>query len=157
MGLFLKSSLIFLIACGSLSLIACGNSGQTTNTLAPPKTVTAIDGDHDHSHDDHSNENTQVIVSGIYHLEFHPEPNNDGVNLDFHLESEVGHENIPDAKVTARVQLPNGDEKMLDLPYEAEGKHYVAFLPAQTTGRYTVTILAEINGEQVSGQFAFDQ
>ncbi len=90
-------------------------------------------------------------------LEFIAEPKDDGTNLDFHLENEESHEAIPDAKVTARVQLPNGDEKTLDLQYEAEGEQYIAFLPEQAKGRYNVTILTEINGEQVNGRFSFDK
>lgn len=157
MRLVFKSSLIFFAAFGSLSLIACGKTEQATNTSASPETVTTIDDGHDHSHHNHSDENAQVIVSAPYHLEFIAEPRDDGTNLDFHLENEESHEAIPDAKVTAIVQLPNGDEKTLDLQYEAEGEQYIAFLPEQAKDRYNVTILTEINGEQVNGRFSFDK
>ena len=162
MRLFLKSNLIFFAACGSLSLIACGNSELETNTPASsetvtPLTVTTLEDDHDHSHHDHFELNAQVILSGHYRLELVPELTDDGIILDFYLETEASNEPIPHAEVTARVQLPNGDEKMLDMLYRAEDKHYLAFLPEQAKGVYTITILTEINGEKLSGQYSVDQ
>ena len=158
MHLIFKSSLIFFIALGALSLTACGNSEQATNQSTAPKTATKIDEDRDHSHHNHSDdENAQVIVSGIYHLEFIAESKDDGTNLNFHLENEESHQPIPDAKVVARVRLPSGDEKTLDLKYEAENERYVAFLPEQAEGEYKVTILTETNGEQVNSSFSFDK
>ena len=160
MHLVFKSSLILFVALGALSLIACGESEQATNTSDAPETVSTIDEEHEHSHDEHYDENAenaQVIVSGIYHLEFIAEPKDDGTNLNFHLENEESHQPIPDAKVAARVQLPNGDEKILDLQYEAERERYVAFLPEQAKGEYKVTILTETNGEQVNSSFSFDK
>ena len=160
MHLVFKSSLIFFIALGSLSLTACGNSEQATNTSDASETLTKIDEDHEHSHHEYYNENAenaQVIVSGIYHLEFIAEPKDDGTNLNFHLENEESHQPIPDAKVAAKVQLPNGDEKTLDLQYEAESERYVAFLPEQAEGEYKVTILTDIDGEQVNSGFSFDK
>ena len=97
MRLVFKSSLIFLAAFGALSLIACGKSEQATNTSDAPETVSTIDEDHEHSHDEHYDENAenaQVIVSGIYHLEFIAEPKDDGTNLNFHLENEESHQPI---------------------------------------------------------------
>ena len=155
MRLVLKASLICLAAIGTLSLIACGKPEPATNVSASPKNVTTMEDGHDHSHDHHS-EDAQVIVSGVYHLEFLTEPKDNGVNLDFHLENEDSHEVISGAKVTATVQLPSGDQKTLDLPYEADSEHYIAFLPAPAKGQYTVTILTEINDEQINGQFSFD-
>ena len=92
-----------------------------------------------------------------YHLELIEEPKDGGTNLYFHLENEETHEVIPSAKVTAMVKLPNGDEKTLDLQYEAQGENYVAFLPEQEKGRYKATILTEFNGEKVSASFYFDK
>ena len=157
MRLFLKSSLIVLTACGSVSSGACANSEPATNTSPSLETVTTLDDHHDHSHEHDSDQDPQVLISGLYHLEFIPEPTNGGINLDFHLETEVSHEVITDAKVTASVLSPTGDQYTLDLLYEADGEHYIAFLPAPVTGTYTVTFLVDVNGEQVSGQFSFDQ
>ena len=160
MHLIFKSSLIFFVALGSLSLTACGASEQATDTSDAPETVSEIDEDHDHSHQeqyDENAENAQVIVSGIYHLEFIAEPRDDGTDLNFHLENEETHEPITDAKVAARVQLPNGEEKTLDLQYNAENEQYVAFLPEQAEGEYQVTFLTEIDGEQVNSSFSFDK
>ena len=160
MHLVFKSSLIFFVALGSLSLTACGNSEQATNTSDAPETVSTIDEDHEHSHHeqyDGNAKNAQVIVSGIYHLEFIAESKDDGTNLNFHLENEETHQPITDAKVAAKVQLPNGEEKTLDLQYKTESEQYVAFLPEQANGEYQVTFLTEINGEQVNSSFSFDK
>ena len=156
MHLILKSSLICFAAFGALSLGACGKSEPTATSSAPPLVEPATTVDDDHFHDNHSEEDVQVIVSGSYHLEFVAEPKDNGVNLDFHLENEDTHQTISDAKVSATVKLPNGDQKTVDLSYEAQGDHYVAFLPSSAKGQYNVTISMEVNGEKVSGPFAFE-
>ncbi len=153
--LILKSSLILFAGFGSLSLSACGKSEPAANTPASPApVVTPVDDDH--FHDNHAGEDVQVVVSGVYHLEFVAELKDSGVNLDFHLENEDSHKSIPDAKVSATVQSPNGNETTLTLPYEAQGDHYVAFLPASEKGQYNVTILMEVNGNQVRSPFSFE-
>lgn len=156
MRLVFKSSLIFLVAFGSLFLAACGTSEPTTDTSTTPETATEIDDDHDHTHHDDSHDNAQVIISGIYHLELLAEHKDNGIDLSFHLENEESHETISNAKVKAIVKLSDGDEKMLDLPYKAKSEQYVAFLPEQAKDKYEVTILTNINGEQVNGRFSFD-
>lgn len=162
MRLVAKFSLIFLVTFGALSSTSCTRSEQATNSSTSPKTVTEIDHNHDHDHDNdghnHANENTQVILSDPYHLEFLVKHKDGGINLDFHLENEETHEVISSAKVTAKVQLPNGEEKTLELQYEPQTEHYIAFLPEQEAeGRYSVTILTDINGEQVNSNFYFDK
>lgn len=158
MHLVFKSSLIFFVSLGSLFLVACGQSEPASdNASTAPETATEIDDNHDHSHHDHSDENAQVIISGLYHLELIAEPQDNGIDLNFHLENEESHKTIPNAKVKAEVKLPNGDEKMLDLQYKAESEQYVAFLSEQAKGQYEVTILTNINGEQVNGSFSFDR
>lgn len=156
MHLVFKSSLIFFVTLGSLFIKACGTSEPTTNTSTAPETATEIDDDHDHSHHDPSHDNAQVIISGIYHLELLAKHKDNGIDLNFHLENEESHETIPNAKVKAQIKLPNGDEKTLDLQYKAESEQYVAFLPEPAKGKYEVTVLTNINGEQVNARFSFD-
>lgn len=97
----------------------------------------------------------QVIESGEYHLEFIPGAEASGTHLDFFLQKGDNHEAIPDAKVTAQVQLPDGTQQTLDLKYDAAGKHYTVLLPATASGEYKVAVLSDINGEKVNGRFTF--
>lgn len=97
----------------------------------------------------------QVVESGKYHLEFVSEPEDSGTHLDFYLQKGDNHETIPNAKVTAQIQLPDGDEKTLPLTYDAGGKHYAALLPEKASGQYQVKVTAEVNGEKVDGRFNF--
>jgi hypothetical protein len=108
---------------------------------------------------DHPSESKggQVIESGPYHLEFVSEPETDGTHMDFYLQKGDNHEAIPNAKVTAQVQLPDGTQKSLPLSYDAEGKHYTALLPGKASGEYNVAILSDVSGEKVNGRFTFNR
>ena len=85
------------------------------------------------------------------------EPKGNGINFDFHLENEVTHEPITNAKVSAVVKLPNGDEQALDFQYEAEGEHYLAFMETQIKGSYEVAVATELNDERLNTRFTFEQ
>jgi len=104
---------------------------------------------------DNSKKGGQVIESGIYHLELVPEPEENSIHLDFFLQKSDNHEAIPDAKVTAQVQMPDGTQKNLDLKYDAPEKHYTVMLPSKATGEYKVAVLSDIKGEKVNGRFSF--
>ena len=163
MHLVAKSIFIFLAACGSLSLIACGKCEHTTITSAAAEPVTAPMGDnHDSLHPGrtsiHSDiEHAQIIISDPYHLELIAESKDYGINLNFHLEDNVSHEPILGAKVAAVVHKPDGNEEMLSLQYEAEGEHYIGSLETQAKGQFRVTILTDINGDKVGANFSFDR
>lgn len=103
----------------------------------------------------HGGQGGQVIESGLYHLEFLSSAEASGTHLDFFLQKGDSHEAIPDAKVTAQVQLPDGTQQTLDLEYDAAGKHYTVLLPATASGEYKVAVLSDINGEKVNGRFTF--
>ncbi|MEG4862316.1 MULTISPECIES: hypothetical protein [unclassified Microcoleus] len=157
----LKSSLIILGSVGLLFLGACGKADQTsdTNTTPPPPpaasqpassapaTTSATKGAN----------GGQVVNSGAYHLEFVPEKEATGTHLDLYLQKGDKKEPVPDAKVTAQVQLPNGKQQTLALKYDPEGKHYAVVFPGKEPGQYPVKVNADINGEKVDGRFTFTQ
>ena len=165
----MKSIQSLLMVLGSVSLIflgACGNNNQTTNsassqTSAKPaeSTVQPTDATKTESsgHAAKPLKGGQVVESGAYHLEFVPVKENNGTHLDFYLQKGDNHEAIPNAKVTAQVQLPDGTQKALDLPYDAGGKHYAALLAEKVTGQYQVKITSDIDGTKVDGRFSFNQ
>jgi hypothetical protein len=165
----MKSIQSLLMVLGSVSLIflgACGNNNQTTNsassqTSAKPaeSTVQPTDATKTESsgHAAKPLKGGQVVESGAYHLEFVPVKENNGTHLDFYLQKGDNHEAIPNAKVTAQVQLPDGTQKALPLTYDAEGKHYAALFPEKAAGQYQVKITSDIDGKKVDGRFSFTQ
>jgi hypothetical protein len=103
----------------------------------------------------HGGQGGQIIESGPYHLELLAIKEGTGIHLDFFLQKGDNHEPIPNAKVTAQVQLPDGSQKSLDLKYDASGKHYYAVLPSTADGEYKVAILSDIKGEKVNARYSF--
>ena len=165
----MKSPKSLLMVIGSVSLFflgACGNNNQATNsdsspTSTKPAESTAQPTDaaktESSGHAAKPLKGGQVVESGPYHLEFVPVKENNGTHLDFYLQKGDNHEAIPNAKVTAQIQLPDGTQKTLDLPYDAAGKHYAALLPEKAAGQYQVKMIADVNGEKVNGRFTFNQ
>jgi len=157
----LKSSLIVLSSVGLVFLGACGNGNQAGTLESPttsPAATAAETGEPPKSeHSSEAQAGGQVVESGPYHLEFVSEPEDNGTHLDFYLQKGDNHEAIPNAKVTAQVQLPNGQQRSLPLTYDAEGKHYTAMLSEKAPGQYPVSITSDINGEKVNGRFTFSQ
>ncbi|NEU71641.1 hypothetical protein PI95_003330 [Hassallia byssoidea VB512170] len=155
-----KSKLIILGSVGLFFLQACSNANQATNTENSPTTSTSTTqssaspiatGGHGESH------GGQVVETGAYHLEFVPEKEANGTHMDFYLQKGDNHEAIPNAKVTAQVQLPDGTQKSFNLKYDTEGKHYTALLPVNATGQYQVKVTSDINGQKVDGRFNFNK
>ncbi|WP_271253842.1 hypothetical protein [Pseudanabaena sp. Chao 1811] len=101
------------------------------------------------------NQGGQVVESGAYHLELVTINEEGGVHIDLFLQNGSDHSPIPDAKVSAQVQLPNGTKKALEMPYKEDGKHYGALLSETIAGEYKVVILSEIKGEKINGRFSF--
>jgi hypothetical protein len=102
-----------------------------------------------------ANQGGQVVEVGTYHLELVAINEDGGVHIDLFLQNGSDHSPIPDAKVSAQVQLPNGTKKSLDMSYKADGKHYGTFLSETVAGEYKIVILSEIKGEKINGRFAF--
>lgn len=166
----IKSLLIVLSSVSLIFLGACSNGNQsaspdnsptstqpddsTAETSAQPTDTAKTESS---SHAAVPNQGGQVVESGPYHLEFVPEKEDNGTHLDFFLQKGDNHEAIPNAKVTAQIQLPDGTQKTLPLTYDAEGKHYTAMLPGKAPGQYQVKFSSEINGEKVDGRYSFNQ
>lgn len=153
--------LFFLGACNSgtqtttttsspaATATAEGQPAITPNSAASPdKATTAKAGSH-------GGQGGQIIESGPYHLELVTVNEADGTHIDFFFQHGDNHDPIPNAKVTAQVQLPDGSQKSLAMKYDANDKHYTAILPGQVAGDYKVAILTDINGEKVNGRFNF--
>lgn len=157
------------IALGTVSLIFLGacSSNQATNPENSPTTGTSPASSAAPSDNGATTEPSnqageakkggQVVEAGAYHLEFVPEKESNGTHLDFYLQKGDNHQAVPDAKVTAQVQSPDGTQKTLDLTYDASGKHYTALLPATAAGSYQVKMTSNVNGEKVDGRFSFTQ
>lgn len=150
--------LIFLGACSNNTHSISTNSQDTSPAQITTQTSpsTSVENAEKTNHPNQS-QGGQVIESGSYHLEFISKPENDGTHMDFYLQKGDNHAAIPNAKVTAQVQLPDGTQKSLPLTYDAEGKHYTALLPGKASGAYNVAILSDISGEKVNGRFTFNR
>lgn len=154
---------LFSLSLAFLALLgACGSGNQTTNspstnTATKPVETPIAKTSSSPSMANTSQKGAQVIESGIYHLEFVQGIEADSIHLDFFLQKGDTHEAIPDAKVTAQVQLPDGTQKTLELKYDADGKHYAGLLPSKATGEYKVAFLSDIKGEKVNGRFSFNR
>ena len=154
----IKTRLIILSSIGLIFLGACSNNTASTSTSSPsssPVEVVQSPSVSSANNQSQASKGGQVIESGVYHLEFIPEVENNGTHLDFYLQKSDNHEAIFNAKVTAQIRLPDGTQKSLSLAYDAGGKHYAALLPEKTSGEYNVAILSDISGEKVNGRFTF--
>ena len=111
-----------LLSLASLAVLtACSNNIPTTSSTTattgakPVETVKASSAPSVAKSEAKPQKGGQVIESGIYHLEFVVAPEENGIHLDFYLQKGDTHEAIPDAKVTAQVQMPDGTQKGCDL------------------------------------------
>jgi hypothetical protein len=160
-----SAGLFFLGACSNQASESSSNpSSGTTETPAktetasktetPAKTETSSEKSaHGKSH----GKNGQVVEVGKYHLELVPEKEDGTTHLDLYLQTGDKHETVPNAKVTADIQSPDGKQKTVPLTYDTEGKHYAAKLDKGISGQYQVRITANIGAEKVNGRFNFNQ
>lgn len=158
----LKFGAVAIATFGLLFLGACNLANQTTPAAENQPAVSAsptasADKTTAAKPDSHGGQGGQVIESGPYHLELLTLKEGNSTHIDFFLQKGDNHEPIPNAKVTAQVQSPDGSQKSVDMKYDADGKHYVAILPNAAPGEYKVAILTDINGEKVNGRFSFKQ
>jgi len=146
-------------------LAACSNSPTSTSpTTSPsvvttteptPQTVAKTDSKANKNPENHGkpNQGGQVVEAGAYHLELLMVKEENNIHLDFFLQTGDTHAAIPDAKVTAQVQFPDGSQKSYDLAYDAPKQHYATNLPSTASGEYKIVILTDIKGEKVNGRF----
>lgn len=162
----LKQRLKLVASLGILLLAGCSNNPPATNsamtptpTASPAQPVTQTNSNMPKeaagSNHPTTSQGGQVIESGPYHLELVTLKEAAGTHIDFYLQKGDNHQPIPNAKVTAQIQLPDGTQKTLALPYDDQGKHYAAVLPGEMAGEYKVAILSDIGGEKVNGRFTF--
>lgn len=163
---FRNSHRIFPASIGLLFLGACGGGNQATNSAGSPADSTPVNtrpstavspATKAEPGKNHGGQGGQVVESGSYHLELVTGKETTGTHLDLFLQKGDNHEPIPDAKVTAQVQLPDGTQQSLAMKYEIGEKHYTAMLSSVAAGEYKVAILSDINGEKVNGRFSFKQ
>lgn len=167
MQLKIRASAIAML--GLLFLGACSNGNPTATTTTSPAPTPAAKSQPatDSSPTAHAKKPTsaktashggqggQIIESGPYHLELLTVNEANGTHIDFFLQKGDNHTPIPNAKVTAQVQLPDGSQKALNMKYDAPGKHYYSVLPGNATGEYKVAILSDIQGEKVNARYTF--
>jgi nitrogen fixation protein FixH len=164
-----KSHLTILVGVGLLFLAACSSSTEanqnnnstflTPTTPAQPEASKPTNSTSTAAKTDHSqpSKGGQVVETGSYHLELVTQKEASGTHVDFYLLKGDAHETVPNAKVTAQIQSPDGTQKSLDFKYDPEGKHYAALFPDKTAGKYQVKMTADIGGEKVDGRFSFSQ
>ncbi len=153
----LNRSMIMVIAGISLLALSGCASGEKKVAEAPSNLVYTAPAEPAAGHDTTVNEGGQVIESGAYHIELLPVPEPDVTHLDLFLQRGDNHEAIPDAKVTAEVDLPDGTQQSLEMEYDAQGKHYAAVLSGDAAGDYKVAVLSDIAGEKVNARFNFSR
>jgi len=156
----IKSNLIVIVSVGLLFLGACGKGDQTSDTNTSPASSPVASqpaSSAPAAAPAKATKGGQVVESGAYHLEFVTEKEATGTHLDLYLQKGDKKEPVPNAKVTAQVQLPNGKQQTLALKYDAEDKHYAVVFPGKEPGQYPVKMTADINGEKVDGRFTFSQ
>ena len=156
------------IALGSAVLLFLGAfsySDHATSSESSPNTKAAelvvkpdlVSEKASASKDSQSKKGGQVVEAGAYHLELVPEKEANGTHLDLYLQRGDNHEAIPNAKVTAQVQMPDGTQKNLNFKYDASGKHYTTMVSGKTSGQYQMRVTADVNGKKVNGRFSFKQ
>jgi hypothetical protein len=153
-------ALLFLGGCSQGEKASEPNNSQTSApaasepTPSPPSAAPAATAKTDHPK---TSQGGQIVESGAYYLEFLTQKETTGTHLDFYLKKGDKREPVPDARVIAQVQLPNGKQQTLELKYDAEGKHYYGTFSGKEAGQYPVKVTANINGEKVDGRFTFTQ
>ncbi|MBF2026719.1 MAG: hypothetical protein IGS48_08135 [Oscillatoriales cyanobacterium C42_A2020_001] len=167
----LKFGTTIISAIGLTFLVACNSGNQATSPAtsaastpaetkpsiaASPAASPATNAKTGETHT-HGGQGGQVVESGPYHLELVTAKEATTTHIDFFLQKGDNHEPIPNAKVTAQVQLPDGSQKSLLMKYDAGDKHYTAILPSANSGEYKVAILTDINGEKVNARYSFKQ
>ncbi len=150
-------ALVFLGACSQNEQAANPDTSPTGEKTAPSTSPGGESKNSPSSHSDTPQKGGQVVESGAYHLQLVPEKGEKGTHLDFYLLKGEKHETVPNAKVTAQMQTPDGKQSNLNFTYDSADKHYSVLLPDKTPGQYQLKITADTSGEKVNGRFSFNQ
>ena len=160
----LKSLLLVFGSAGLLFLGACSSGGNQASAPAnspadsgSPSASSPVAQSPTSAEPEKKSAGGMVVESGAYHLELMPEKQADATHLDLSVQKGDNHEAIPNAKVTAQVQLPDGSQKTVDMTYDAAEKHYTAKVPSVASGEYKVAIQSEIGSEKVNARYNFKQ
>ncbi len=164
----MKSLKLGLIVLGSVGLLLLGACSGSSNQVKSPDNTTpaasqtkpteiAAKTEPAGGHSQSEPKGGQVVETGAYHLEFVPEKEAQGTHMDFYVLKGDNHQAVPNAKVTAQVQTPDGSQKTLNLNYDKEGKHYTVLLPGNAAGQYQVKMLVDVDGKKVDGRFNFNK
>jgi hypothetical protein len=148
----MKLTKLGILAIGSVLLLASCNGGEKKpeTPVKPETTAPATQGGD-------SIKGGQVIESGKYHLELKPEKAADKTHLDFYLKIDATQKDISDAKVSGKVQTPDGKEAPVAFTYDAKNKHYAADVPGKAAGTYNLKIDAVIGADKANGRFTFNR
>ena len=155
----LKSNLIILGSVGLLFLVACNKGAQASYTKSSPASSPVPSQPASSAPAAASGKASlgSVVEYGGYRFEFGSEKKATGTHLYLNLQKKDKEESVPNAKVTAQVELPNGKQQTLPLKYDAKGKHYAVVFPSKQPGQYPVNMTAIINGVKVDSTIIFDQ
>jgi hypothetical protein len=154
------------LTCSSLGLLVLTGCGASPTATVPTTQPTASPTSSPIASPTNSpaaagggvaNQGGMVVESGPYHLELVPGKEGSNTHLDLFVQKGDTHEAIPDAKVTAQVQLPDGSQQSVDMAYDAPAKHYAGKVPTVAAGEYKVIAQAEIAGEKINARFSFKQ
>ena len=156
----LKSNLIILGTVGLLFLVACNKGAQASYTNSRPAS-SPVDSQPASSAPAPASAGGGLnsgLEYGGYNFEFGSEKKATGTHLKVYLQKENTKEPVPNAKVTAHVQLPNGKQQTLPLKYDAKSKYYAVVFPSKQPGQYPVKITTDINGVNlINYNFVLDQ
>ena len=153
-----KSLLLVASSAGLLFVGACSSGGNQASAPAnSPAASSPVAQSPTAAEPDKKSAGGMVVESGAYHLELMPEKQADVTHLDLYVQKGDNHEAIPNAKVTAQVQLPDGSQKTVAMIYDAAEKHYTAKLPTTAAGEYKVAVQSEIGSEKVNARYNFKQ
>lgn len=151
----LTSLPILFSSLGLMSLVACSGSPTATQSPVPSQPTSTLTSSPTAIGSGVSNQGGMVVEVGPYHFELIPEKKGNETHLDLFLQKGDNHEAIPNAKVTAQVQLPDGSQKSIGMIYDASGKHYAGTLETAAIGEYKVAVQSEINGEKANARYTF--
>jgi hypothetical protein len=162
--LLMTASLLFLGACSSASNpTSAPVSSMASSPASLPKASPAASsapaapgGKAQHGAELKSGGGIVVESSG-YHIELVPEKAGGVTHLDLFLQKHDTHEPVPNAKVMAQIQLPDGSQKSAEMTYDVDAKHYTANLDSVAAGEYKVTVQSTIGEEKVNARYTFKQ